>query len=483
MILRVMRTALVVSLVTAAFLLSPKLILGSTEKVTAVDHNVSARDLTITCTGPAVLAGGTSGTSVSSFKRTGTSLISESYSGAAGTALIKSKGSKITGYGNRQDSSERFKSVESLTVADSTGSVAQGSSLLTVNQIQLVQNKKLRGLLGAPCLRARSEFWLVGGSAAVGREALLILSNPSQVDATVDLEIYTENGISNSAGLSGISVPAGKTVVLPLAAFVFRADSLAVHVLSHGGSITALIQQKAIRGLGASGADYIAPTIDSSTESVLPGILVRGSADSNKLRKKDDKYSDVQQLLRVFVPGNKDAQVIFQVLGTDSKTFGTVLSVTAPAGKVSDFEIQGLADGDYVGYLKSDISVYSSVRLVRSKVSSGSFTDFAWINPAESFLTARVIAIPNSGISKLSLVNPSDASTKVSIKFGSQIIKRNVAAGAEIVLRAPAGQSVTITPSDKPIYANLVVDVTGRVAVLPVLDEKNIGGTVQVSVY
>lgn len=483
MILRVLRTVLVASILATVLFSNPNLVLGSTEKVNAFEHNVSARDLTITCAGPAVLAGGKSGTSVSSFKRTGTSLISESYAGTAGTTLVKPKGSKITGYGNRQDSSERLKTFGSLTVLDSTGSVAQGSGLLTVNQVQLVKNKKIRGLLGAPCLRARSEFWLVGGSAAVGREALLVLSNPSQVDAVVDLEIYTENGISHSAGLAGISVPAGKTEVLPLAAFVFRADSLAVHVLSHGGSIIALIQQKAIRGLGASGADYISPTIDSSAESVLPGILVRGSADSTRLRKEDDKYSDVQQLLRVFVPGDKDAQIIFQVLGTDSKTFGTVLAVTARAGKVSDFKIKGLADGDYVGFLKSDVSVYSSVRLVRSRASAGRFTDFAWINPAEGFLTHRVVAIPTAGISKLSLVNPGNVPTQVSVQFGSQIIKRSVAAGAEIVIRVPAGQSVIITPSDKPIYANLLVDVAGRITVISVLDEKNIGGKVQVSVY
>jgi len=483
MILRVLRTLLVAAMVSSAVLISPNLILGSTAAFTASEQNVSAKDLRITCTGAAVLAGGTSGTSVSSFKRTATTLISESYSGKSGTYLLRPKASKITGYGVRQDYAQRLKSAGSLTVQDSTGAVDQGSALLTVNQIQLAKNKKISGLLGAPCIRARSEFWLLGGSAAVGREALLVLTNPSQVDATVDLEIYTENGISHSAGLTGISVPAGKTEFLPLAAFVFRADSLAVHVLSHGGSVTAFIQQKAIRGLSASGADYISPTLASATESVLPGILIRGSADSSKFRKKDDKYSDVQQLLRVFVPGDKDAQIVFQVLGADEKTFGTVLSVTAPAGKVSDFRIKGLADGDYVGFLKSDVNVFSSVRLVRSKASAGRFTDFAWINPAEGFLTSRVIAIPKAGISKLSLVNTSDTPTKVALKFGSQVIKRNVAAGAEIVLRAPAGQSVVITPSDKPIYANLVVDVAGRIAVLPVLDEKNIGGKVQVSVY
>lgn len=483
MIWRIVRTLFVGVVLAGALLMSPNLILGSARQITAFEHTVSAKDLTITCAGPAVLAGGKSGTSVSSFKRTGTSLLSESYAGTSGTTLLKPKGTKVIGYSNRQDSSERLKTAGSLTVLDSTGKVAQGSELLTVNQVQLVKNKKIRGLLGAPCLRPRSEFWFVGGSAAVGREALLVLTNPSQVDATVDLEIYTESGISHSAGLTGISVAAGKTEVLPLAAFVFRADSLAVHVLSHGGSITALIQQKAIRGLGASGADYIAPTIDSSTGAVLPGILVRGSSDSAALRKEDDKYSDVQQLLRVFVPGDKDAQIVLQVLGTDAKTFGTVLSVTAPAGKVSDFRIKGLADGDYVGYLKSDVSVFSSIRLVRSKASSGRFTDFSWINPAESFITPRVVAIPTAGTSKLSIVNSSDVSTKVSVQFGSQIIKRNIAAGAEIVILSPAGQSVVITPSDKPIYANLLVDVTGRIAVLPVLDEKNIGGKVQVSVY
>lgn len=483
MILRILRTVFVALLVTVALLVSPNLIIGSTGQVTTFERNVSAKDLSITCSGAAVLAGGKSGTSVSSFKRTGTSLLSESYSGTSGTTLLKPNGSRIRGYGNRQDTSERLRTFGSLTVLDSTGSVAQGSGLLTANQVQLVKNKTIRGLLAAPCLRARSEFWLVGGSVAVGREALLLLSNPSQVDATVDLEIYTENGISHSAGLSGISVPAGKVEVLPLAAFVFRADSLAVHVLSHGGSITALIQQKAIRGLGASGADYVSPNIESSTESVLPGILVRGSADSTKLRKENDKYSDVQQLLRVFVPGNKDAQIVFQVLGTDSKTFGTVLSVSAPAGKVSDFKIKGLANGDYVGFLKSDVRVYSSVRLVRSKIGSDRFTDFAWINPAESFLEPRVIAIPSAGISKLSLVNPYAVSTKVSVQFGSQIINRNVAAGAEIVILVPAGQSVIVTPSGQPIYSNLVLDVSGRIAVIPVLDEKNIGGKVQVSVH
>jgi hypothetical protein len=121
--------------------------------------------------------------------------------------------------------------------------------------------------------------------------------------------------------------------------------------------------------------------------------------------------------------------------------------------------------------------------LVRSKFTTGAFTDFAWINPAESFSSPRYVAIPAAGLSKLSIVNSGSKPTRISLQIGSMTIKHLIAAGAELVLQAPAGQSVGIYPSDQAIQANLTVDVAGRIASIPVLDEKNIGGKVQVSVF
>jgi hypothetical protein len=43
--------------------------------------------------------------------------------------------------------------------------------------------------------------------------------------------------------------------------------------------------------------------------------------------------------------------------------------------------------------------------------------------------------------------------------------------------------SIGIYPSDAVVYANLIIDVSGRVAVLPVADDKNISGEVRVSVH
>ena len=483
MFIRILRFALVAGVGAAVVVLGAPLNLLSTPTVESKVHEVSAKDLQITCTGPTFIAGGKNQTSVSSFKRTGTASSSISYSAATETSLKGYKSKDLQGYGVRQDIFKKLSKFTSLTVLDKTGMNAQGSSLLTVNQIQLANTKSIRGLLAAPCLRPQSEFWLVGGSTAIGREALLVLTNPTPIDSTVDLEIFTENGNSTSAGLSGIAVPANDTTVVPLSSFVLRAESIAVHVVSRGGSITAFVQQKAVRGNSASGADYVAPAPGASTRAILPGILVRGSKDSSKFRAKADKYSDVQQMLRVFVPGIKDATITFQVLGTTEETFGTVLSVKASAGKVTDFEVPGLADGDYFGILDSDVNVFSSFRLVRSKTIPGAFTDFSWVNAAEAFSSSRYVAVPKAGISKLSVTNPGDKPTTVSIRIGGTTVKRTIGAGATEVIRATPGLSMGVIPDQTDVYANLVIDVNGRIGVLPLVDDKNISGKVEVSVH
>ncbi|CAB4690041.1 MAG: hypothetical protein F2662_03955 [Actinobacteria bacterium] len=483
MILRISRMLLIAICTAALLFFGSTADLFSAGVVKSKVHEVSAKDLQVTCSGPAILAGGASGTSVTGFKRLGSASVSLSYSAASATSLKLFDGSYVVGYGVRQDLFKGLNKTGSVSVVDKTGTKAQGSALLSANQLQLVTNKNIKGLLAAPCLRAQSEFWLVGGSTMTGRESLLILNNPTQVDATVDLEIFTENGSSHSAGLSGIAVAAQKTTVVPLASFVLRSQSIVVHATSRGGSITALIQQKSVRGTRASGADYVAPAPVASKFNVLPGILVRGSRDAAKFRKSSDQYSDVQQLLRVFVPGTVDANLTLQVLGSDKQTFGTVLSVKAAAGKVTDFEIRGLKDGDYFAYLDSDVAVQSSIRLVRARANTDSYVDFAWVNAAEAFQTPRYVAIPKAGISKLSIVNPSNKSTVVSIKIGAATVKRTIAAGSDAVIRATPGMSIGIYPSDKAVYANLVIDVAGRVAVLPVLDDKNISGQVSVNIH
>ena len=481
--MRILRLVLVLGL--SIGLLLTKDIIGQINlaKPTGTVYEVSARDLQLNCTGPAYVAGGKTGISVTNFSRLGQVSLSSSYSGKSGTAFISGQSAPLVGYGGRQDLSDQTSATRLLTVKDSSGKAAQGSELLTATQTQLAADSKIRGLLASPCLRPRSEFWFVGGATKVGREALLILNNPSPVDATVDLEVFTENGASHSSGLSGIAVAKGKTTILPLASFVLGADSIAVHVISRGGSITSVIQQKAVRGLSASGADYVLPSETLDKVSYFPGLLVRGQVDSATLRKNNSKYYDVQNMLRVYVPGDKDANLTLQILGSGSSTFGTVLQVSAAAGKVTDFDVPGLQDGDYFGILNSDVPVRSAFRLVRSRVGADAYTDFAWINSAEQINSVRYVAVPRSGVSKLALVNATNKMVDVQLTSGASVSVAHIKPLSEAIITASPGLAIGISPSAAGIYGNLVIDVAGRVSVIPALDEKNISGQVVVSVH
>ena len=48
----------------------------------------------------------------------------------------------------------------------------------------------------------------------------MVIKNVTKVDSTVTLEIFNERGRVTGSGMSGISVAAGKTTVIPLASYV-----------------------------------------------------------------------------------------------------------------------------------------------------------------------------------------------------------------------------------------------------------------------
>ncbi|NBW73052.1 MAG: hypothetical protein EBR26_01390, partial [Microbacteriaceae bacterium] len=130
------------------FLVPPVTVIES-KAPQAQSLQVSAKDLQLTCSGPVVLAGGSSGTSVNSFRRLGNANIATTYSGASQTTLESIGGQKIIGYGIRQDVVGKLGGAGSAKVVDKTGTTEQGSSLLSVNQTQLVDDRSIKGLLAA----------------------------------------------------------------------------------------------------------------------------------------------------------------------------------------------------------------------------------------------------------------------------------------------------------------------------------------------
>jgi hypothetical protein len=404
---------------------------------------VQARDLELVCPGGLYKAGGAAGNTLGNFAQVSQPKYFSEFNSMNGATLLAEQG---------------IFRVQSAQVLGNK-EPQQGSTLLNANQYQKLAGATLHGLAATNCQLPANDIWLLGGDTTTGRESLLVMRNTSAVDATVSLEIFSEGGRVNAPGLSGISVVAGKTTVIPLAGIVPKTRSFMTHVQSSGGSVAAWIQQRTVRGLSAAGVDYVAPSPAFSKELVLPGLFIRGSAEIAKLIAKDANYQDLVPVLRVFVPGTNAATVTAQVAGSNASTFGTVVRQVVNAGTVMDIEIPGLRDGDYVAVVSADVEVQASIRF--SRVSATTKPDFTWLTAAEKFSGARNISIPTEGISKLSIYE--------------------VATGAYKVLPVTPGSTYRFSAGANEIAAKLIIDLDSSVANLSVMDQKNVGGNLKVN--
>jgi len=438
---RFLLIALVVSGIVASSLFFPKFSYQIASAPSESELVVQARDLQLVCPGGLYRAGGATGNTLGNFAQVGQAKFFSEFNSMNGATIASDQGI--------------------FTVKSAPGNSApqQGSTLLNANQYQKVAGATLHGLAATNCQLPSNDIWLLGGDTTIGREALLVMRNTSAVDATVSLEIFSEGGKVSAPGLSGISVIAGSTTVIPLAGIVPKTRSFMTHVQSSGGAVAAWIQQRTVRGLTAAGVDYISPSPSFSKELVLPGLFIRGSAEMAKLVAKDSNYQDLVPVLRVFVPGAKPATVTAQIAGSNATTFGTVVRQLVNAGTVMDIEIPGLQDGDYVAVVSADEEIQASIRF--SRVSATTKPDFTWLAAAEKFSGARNISIPTEGISKLSIYD-------------------TVTAVYKVVTVAP-GSTYRFSPSANELAAKLIVDIDSNLANLSVLDQKNVGGALKVN--
>lgn len=300
--------------------------------------------------------------------------------------------------------------------------------LISGAQVQAVNEGDFVGLAASACASASADTWLVGGATVVGRTTLLTLSNPTEVPATVDLELFGETGPITAPGTSGIVVPASGQRILSLAGFAPEVESPVVHVRSTGGQVVAELQESIVRGLVPGGVDVFGASVQPSLDTVIPGLSISGAADIENNLGIGPGYEDLQTVLRVFVPGEQDATTSVRVIPEDGASTGTAFEFTFDAGRVMDVPIPELADGRYTVRVESDVPLLSAARV---SAASGNKTDFAWL-AASPVLTdgAQVTVAPGPG-PVLHLANPTTEPVTVTLvaSVGDDIVT-DIAAGA-----------------------------------------------------
>jgi hypothetical protein len=428
------------------FVTFPKLSVGPSNSATEIA--VEAKQPQLICPGPVYVNGGATGLKLGKFTQ-------------SGVANLKGRDGLIP------------IAISSTGIKTLDGSSA-ASKDFNVIQSQVTALNLAAGLAVANCLPGLNEAWFVAGDNSVGREALLILVNPSSVDATVSLQILGPSGQIMGAGLSGISAPAEKVTVLPLAAFAPKASTFAVRVSSRGAALGMWLQQKTIRGLTPGGLDYVGPTGSASKTLEIPGFFIRSSSKLAALSAKDQDFRDTRPLLRVFAQSDSETTFTAQVQGANGASFGTVIQGTVSAGSVADFDLGDLADGDYVVHIEANHEIMASA--IFNRVGSAQ-PDLAWATAVTPTLLDAGFTAVSGAISKLSVANASEKSGEITLN--GRII--NLPARSNIVIVLVAGTSYQIS-SNVPVAASQVIDVSSAVAVVPVLDYRSVAGRLKILV-
>ncbi|MDO7881147.1 DUF5719 family protein [Salinibacterium soli] len=329
--------------------------------------------------------------------------------------------------------------------------------LLSGAQSQSVSDGDFVGLAAADCGVASADVWLAGGATTVGRTTLLTLNNPTEVPATVDLELFGENGPIVAPGTSGIVVPPSGQRVLSLAGFAPDVESPVVHVTSAGGQVVAELQQSIVRGLVAGGAEIVGPTQSPSLETVIPGLVISGGADIEENLGLGPGFEDLQTVLRVFVPGEEPAQATIRVIPEDGVGTGTSFEFEFDAGLVQDVPIPDLADGTYTVRVDSEVPLLAAAR---ASAASGDGTDVVWLPAAPALGEVAAVTIAPGPSPRLHLANPTTAPVTVELvgADGGDDSEVEVAAGAAVSVSVDPGASYVLSGFDRLFASVSLVD-------------------------
>ncbi|MRG60585.1 hypothetical protein GE115_12010 [Agromyces sp. CFH 90414] len=358
---------------------------------------------------------------------------------------------------------------QAVALVAEPGEVAAG--LLAGAQSQEAETETIAGLAVAACRDAVAESWLVGGSTALGRTTLVLLANPTDVAATVDLRVSGEAGAVDAPSALGIQVPPFEQRVVSLAGLAPNLASPVVHVVATGGRIAASLQQTAIDGLLPAGVDLVGATAAPAQTQHITGVLV---AESGGVAVDEDHLDgDGFPVLRLFVPGDEPAEVTVGVVPGQGGA-GTTIDAELIPGEVTDVPLGELRAGTYTLDVESDVPVVAAARTSVAPVpatgdtqSLGEPGDFAWF-PASSPLAGEIaVAIADAASPVLHLSNPTDAPVTAILDLAGSEREVEVDAGGATSVELDGDDGAVIRDADG-LHASVVYDGGRTIAAAPV---------------
>ncbi|MEO8329460.1 MAG: DUF5719 family protein [Candidatus Nanopelagicales bacterium] len=325
------------------------------------------------------------------------------------------------------------------------GSLAPGFS---VTQTERTVDGRGRGLAGTQCLPTSNDFWFVGAASGVGERAVLVLTNPEDAVATVDVDVFARNGPVNAPAARGVQVPARNSVEVRLDHVAPGKPVLALHVQVRVGRLSAAVTETDVFGHEPRGTDWIPGAETPTTDLVVPGV-----PPTNQGREAS---------IRLDVVAPTEAAVVSLQVVTAEGTFAPQGSdvIEVPAGGVESVDLTDALRGDAAAIvLHSDVDVTAGARVLLKQ--PGLFGDVLFL-AASPPLTAPAVVPDNRATPDLAtriLLSAPDGPATVNITAFAgdrQVPSQRV--------ELPAGTSsiVNVTPPKEVARFGVVVAPTSN---------------------
>lgn len=199
---------------------------------------------------------------------------------------------------NEQGTAKQVTAPRQPVIVTGEGVMATAGSAMMFSQ---ARSGSLRGLMAAPCTPPNTEHWFVGVGASADHRTELILTNPDDGQAEVDLRFYGQTGIVVVPGSPGLIIDGRSSRTVALESLVEVEGPLTVAVRASEGRVSAMALDRRSRDVEPAGADWQPGSVGPTTSLVLPGVPEGAGARD----------------LVVVNPGTERAEVGVEVLGIE----------------------------------------------------------------------------------------------------------------------------------------------------------------------
>jgi hypothetical protein len=308
-------------------------------------------------------------------------------------------------------------------LVSATGSMATGAAAFTATQ---ADDKAGGGLAVASCPLPTRAAWFVGAGSTVSHSSTLLLSNPGETDAIVDVSLLTSGGLKEPVSTTGLAIEPHKVERLSLSDFAAGEGEGVIQVAASQGQVAAQVLDYWSATLAPAGTEWIPSAQPPDTSiTVTPAIADAGS-----------------QELILGNPGDRTASVDIEVVGPN----GTFPIKNFERASVSQGGVEVVPIPDSVSGETSAIRLDADQPIVASvrSTSGGSPVDVAYGTTAPKVGDPAVapVDLPSVDPSAVSLAITSadpGAEATVSVEAmagdGSSLAKKT--------LTVPAGRTVS----------------------------------------